>query len=225
MSITRRSFLQSMSAAMSAVAFGARMPSAIEPPKIRYDLFAETWIGGKWDIHEPFSLDGSIYATDSRVLITHPGEWSGGATGRVPAVHHLWWGEFDRPGWKQLPEQRLELRHPHMESQCVHCMATGRVGEGVHRALSTDEDGDDVYRWVGGTKCGYCNGTGWDESFSHHERLGNGVFAPGYMQRLRTLGGLDYRVIECGPRYCKESYVLLVRGDGGIKGMLMGIAE
>lgn len=224
--VTRRSFLQSMSAAFSAAVIGIR-PAFAEPPKINYSLFCDNWLGSsRYDIADPFSIDGGIYATDSRVLITHPGEWSGNATGSLPNVGKLQWDEFNKPGWKELPSQKLELQDDpwHYGGQCHHCMATGRVGNGITRVIGQDEDGDAEYQWAGGQVCGYCNGTGMDDSYRHLEPLGSALFAPGYTNRLRTLGGLDCRVIECeAGKFCGGgmAHILLVRGDHGVRGMLM----
>ena len=105
-------------------------------------------------------------------------------------------------------------------------MGIGRVGAGVHRVPAKDEDGDPFFEWAGGTECGNCRGTGWDNDFPHIERLGGATFFPGYMNRLRTLGGLDYRVYGCGGgRYGDDASVLLVRGDNGLRGMLMGLRD
>lgn len=228
MNVTRRSFLQSMAAAFSATALGVRMSPA-QPAAIRYELFTDTsaWVR-RHQICEPFSLDGAVYATDARVLITHPGEWSGSGNAKVPDVGKLWWDEFDKPGWKELPEQRLELT-THDSSLCHLCMGLGRVGDGVHRVLCRDEDGDPEWAWAGGAKCHQCNGTGWEEEYPHVDRIDGAAFSPGYMNRLRTLGGLDYRILSLGddrrvhPRGNAE--VLLVRGDGGVRGMLMCVHE
>jgi hypothetical protein len=224
--MNRRSFLQSMSVAFSAVAFGVRPNFAQTPLKIRYELFADTQCF-RYDLDQPFSLDGAIYATDSRFLITHPGEWTGMESGKVPNVARLWWGEFDKPGWKDLPAQKLELRSDHLESLCHRCMGTGRVGDGVHRVPDKDQDGDAYWRWAGGERCPFCD-HGWDRDVCNHERIGPAVFCPGRMNRLRTLGHLDYRVIMVDPCDLRPNglgHVLLVRGDNGLKGMLCSMCE
>lgn len=171
--MNRRSFMQAIAAAFSAVASGVRPNFAAEPPKIRYELFSDTQ-DFRWALSQPFSQDGVICATDARIIVTHPGEWSGESAGRVPNISSLCWDEFDTGGWKELPSQSLEFA-PQFEfgTMCHLCMGTGRVGDGVRRVLGKDEDGDPMWRWTGGTKCYQCDG-GWEDNFPHIERLGVG---------------------------------------------------
>lgn len=120
---SRRSFLQAAAAAFSGVALGRLgETTAPEPQPIDYSRFCDhdgdSW---RYDLAAPFSQNGMIVATDSKILISHPGELSGGGTARVPDVGKLWWGEFDARGWVELPPPRIEETRDHW-SRCVHCL-------------------------------------------------------------------------------------------------------
>jgi hypothetical protein len=230
--MNRRAFLQSMSAAFSAMALGVRPAFAQSPPRINYDLFCDSALSYRYDMMQPWSHEGIIAASDAKILIVHPGEWSGDGSARVPDLTKLWWDEFDAPGWKELPRQQLETVDA-TSLMCPACMGTGRLGDGIHRVDIKDEDGDPCMGWVGGRACSQCGGCGWDD-FQHREILGDGHFCPGYMNRIRTLGGVDYRVATVDYRVATVDYrvatvarlptytgsILLFRGDGGVKGML-----
>jgi len=235
--MNRRSFLQSLTVAFSAVATGTRLSLKDEPPAIDYSLFTmdEHHLGLWSALVNPFSVDGSVYATDSRVLIRHPGEWSGDDAGRLPDVSKLWWEEFDEPGWHPLGVP-VHVSHSR-GADCPTCRGKGFVGpesmclacKGIGGTL--DEEGD-FYREcpncnegvVGLARCpaGCVGGV-----VKYRERIGSGLFCPDYMARLRTLGDIEVRTIDVakGTKVYSGGTVLLVRGPREVRGLLCGMMD
>lgn len=119
-------------------------------------------------------------------------------------------------------------------------MGRGRVGVAVKCVLcngleSEWVDANDVLRdgcqkcengWVGGVKCTDCRGSGWMVEGPVENVLG-GKFSPGVLNRLRTLGNLDVKLLG-DPQYRHRDGgvggpVLAFRGDHGIKGFMVGV--
>lgn len=234
--MNRRSFLASVSAAFSAAALGVNLKPRV--PLIRYDLFTDAEIE-RYSIGEPFGVDGRVFATDSRVLVSHVGELiESDGERRLPNVRKLNWDEFDSPGWKPLGtpayENQDDRRYP--GTPCPDCMGIGLIGTQFTACDHCAGDGevlsDDSIQIVqcskcvggrtGGIKCGRCD-SGWiyDETFC--EIVGGRKFAPHYMERIRTLGPIDVLSIDGRTADGSTGPMLLFRGDHGIRGMLMGV--
>lgn len=223
--MNRRSFLQSMTAAFAMATTGL----AIRNPKpIRYELFTMPY-ASRYDLKTPFSIGGNVYASDSRVLIAHAGDI--GDTDqkrRVPDLSHLKWGEFESGGFRSLGAPNL-VRGPHASAGCPECYGLGRVGDGVTQCpcLVIGDDGRCIRcedsEWIGGRACSVCErGEITDGSV---EGVGCGRFSPAYMSRLRTLGELDVKVITDKDANGDLANILLFRGEHGVRGMLMSLAE
>lgn len=235
--MNRRNFLQSVSAAMSAVALGVTFKPVAT--KIRYDLFTDT-SSAKWDLSLPFGLGDNVYATDARVVVCHPGDVDmTDGTRRVPAADRLQWDEFEAGGWKPLGQSTYCHQSQNYGSYCVECLGLGRTGPNVRRCPDCDgdsewfnddgkmHDGCEKCRccWIGGPICGKCKGEGYlTENIA--ESIGGFNFSPAMVGRIRTLGELDVKVIESPANYhWTASGLMLFRGDHGIRGMLMGLVD
>ena len=233
--MNRRSFLQSMSAAFGALALGVR-PSFASPSRINYSLFTDKYVR-RYDLTSPWSDRGVIAVTDAKILITHPGEWSGEASAKVPDIWKLWWGEFDATGWCPLRTVRAKQNQQNSTSGCPQCYGTGRIGPHVRQCdcdpLAEYTDHSKGYPrildgcpqcqpsgWIGGVKCTACGGSGWLEGDERFVEQFQGVkFNPHYIARVRTLGEVDCRVIH-GVRDTENASdldVLLFRGADGLR--------
>lgn len=238
---TRRSFLQSVAAALSVAVVGVKPNlSAIERPVIDYSLFADN--DGdvfRYDVRSPFNIDGSIYATDCRIIVSHPGEWTGEEKARVPNIGSLQWSEFDSPGWSSLGTPKLTESQdagtcavcrgrgvlpvkPSSLSECDECQ-----GSGTYYPPSFDITGISrpcpkcVSGYRGGVKCSACN-SGYVDFL---ERVGNWDFNPKYMASVRSLGAVDVRVIDA-ETFLEHPYgMLLFRGAGDVRGMLVSMSK
>lgn len=230
---SRRSFLQAAAAAFSAVALGRLgTPSAPGPRPIDYSRFlmrADDW----WKVYElsaPFSQGELVCATDSRILLTHPGELSGAGSARVPDISKLNWSEFDSRGWRELPQVGRIDRFTDVSSECVYCLGSGIHGEssecgGCYGSgdFLTDSGYDDCPRCNGrgelGTPCVPCGGTGYTPTAEH---LHGERFSVFYLDALRRLGPIETRLIQ-GVRSAEhgETPALIFRGEQGIRGFLM----
>lgn len=232
--MNRRTFLQSMSAAFCSSVLAGTVDCRHERHSIDYSQFVDEdqlW-SRRYDLSHPFSVDGSIYATDGRVVITHPGEWRGTSEGRVPDVTQLWWDEFDRSGWKPLGRPHNE-RHPDGAScpicrgkwligptaTCKRCDGLGWMLQDFGRAV-TDCD---CYEGKVGVKCP----AGCDRGLvDYREQIDGCGFCPDYMARLRTLGDLEYRRIDVDHGVIPSLVgLLLVRAAGNVRGILCGMAD
>ena len=173
--MNRRSFIASMAAAFGTMATGIRLGLRDVPPNIDYSLFCGNMFQPKYDIDRPFNIGDSIYATNCHVIVTHPGEWSGESSGKLPNIALLPWESFESRGWKMLGDRYEEIDR----------------GDGCMRL-----------------------------------RIGSGTFDADYIERIRTLGNLEYRLIpipykDQGASGDVDS--MLFRGSHGIKGILMGM--
>lgn len=236
MQTTRRSFLQSMAAAMSVAVVGVHRSAAEpSPPVIDYSLFTDRETT-RYDLSAPWSKDGAIYATNSRILVTHPGEWNGDGTGRVPNVGVLPWGEFDARGWSPLGKtKRVEADGC---GYCFVCRGVGVLGSNLTECgecFGTGEDYPENYEWtgcsrpcskcvlgyLGGVKCAACENGRVD----YVEELGGYEYDPLWIAAIRTLGPVDVHAIEDTDKYGRVCGMLLFRGAGGVRGMLMGMTR
>lgn len=221
-----------MAAAFATSVSATILPSGRPDRVIDYSLFVNDVPGRKYDLRHPFAVRGAIYATDSRILVRHPGELTGISTALIPDVEKLWWREFDRSGWKRLGSPRYAHGKDNYEDNCPVCRGYGIVGE---RTRCLNCDGDE-YWWDRDfiKSCGKCV-DGWtgkrceagcqNGSINYVENLAGFTFGADYMNRLRTLGELDYRIINVESGIEPHGgHVLLVRGVEGIRGMLCGIA-
>ena len=224
--MNRRSFLQSIGAAMSAVALGARFTP--DSPSIDYRLF--TGGDGRYDLSSPFSVGGTVYATDGKVLVAHSGNVvSDAADRRVPDVSKLWWDEFDSGGFSHL--RPIREKYP-AQAECEACFGVGRTGNFVEcQCFHADpETGvcldckDSGFR--GGIECPVCDGTSCVQEDYCYEIDGE-PFAPHMLARIKTLGDLEVKVLHEYPEYStghrQRHGIALFRGDHGIRGMLMGM--
>lgn len=233
---TRRSFLQSMAAALSVAVIGTKPNlSAIERPAIDYSLFTDGETA-RYDLSSPWSIDGAVYATNSRILVTHPGEWSGDGKARVPNVGGLPWDEFDACGWSPLGKlNRVEASGC---GQCVACRGVGVIGSNLSECDECLGSGTFyppnyewtgrsrpcrkcVYGYLGGVKCGACDNGRVD----FVEELHGFEYDPLYIAAIRTLGPVDVRAIEDTDKYGRRGGMLLFRGAGDVRGMLMGMSR
>lgn len=236
----RRSFLQSMAAAMSVAVVGVKPgPAAIERPVIDYSLFVDNddYIG-RYDVSSPWSVDGSIYATDCRIVVTHPGEWSGGGDARVPNAQRLQWGEFESAGWSPLGST-VQVKSEG-GAACGICRGRGVLGGNLVECDECQGSGTFyphhyeysgktmpcrkcVLGYLGGVKCGACN----NGQLDWREEIGGYEFSPHYIAAIRTLGPVDTRIITTGADSFKgrDHGVLLFRGAGNVRGMLMSMLK
>jgi len=229
-----------MSAAFAATSLGVTFKTL--KPLIRYDLFTDPWTT-RFDLNAPFGIDDMIYATDCKILISHPGRDDRGTEDRrVPKVGNLPWNEFDSSGWKPLGSPDLVVRTDHYRDNghcCSVCFGLGRVGSNVVRCPDchgrsewVDEDANEVFDgcekcrvgYVGGPICTHCE-RGWVNGPTIEERIIGSPrrFGTGMMARIRTLGDLEYRVVE-GEGANDETSLLLFRGDHGIRGIACSMA-
>lgn len=249
----RRTFLQSVAAAMASTVTG-RLPAADVPLSIDYSRFTD-YEPVRYDLDTPWSHEGVTYATDSRILISHAGEFSGDGGGRFPDVGKLWWDEFDIRGWKPFPmrQRRLDFtgQSPYPFA-CPECRGRGRVGRDVAECQKCagcyDEYfGDDAkqdgewYDMHGNshpslTLCPDCTRgatggilcgycSGSGESWIAAERIG-GVLVDGwYADSIRTLPEPEYRIFE-GLNAGDNVRLMAFRfGAGDGRGFAIGLRE
>ena len=234
--MNRRSFLQSLSAAFAVSMTGIHFRPVQRI--INYDLFTCRYTT-RYDFAEPFGLDGTVYATDARVLIAHAGELQASDDQRrLPKLSHLEWDEFDSPGFKSLGapvyRQYRESKFTRGTS-CPDCMGTGKIGN-VRRCSCPpysewiDEDvvdgpqvieGCEICRggWLGDRSCQRCK-QGFIHVESFREIVNDMPFAPSLMARVRTLGSLDVKVVNSEMH---DGPMMLFRGENNLRGMLMGM--
>ncbi len=235
--MNRRTFMQSLTAAFSVAMTGINF----QPVKrvINYDLFTDPHTT-RYSLGQPFGIDGTVYATDARVLIAHAGELEAiGEDRRLPNLSTLEWSEFEQGGFKSLwpaNYQHYKNAKPrNLITACPDCMATGKIGN-VRRCSCGPEsewidygatdgpevrDGCEVCRtgWLGDRECKRCE-FGWIETEAFRESVCGMSFCPSLMSRVRTLGNLDVKVIESRNTY---GPMLLFRGENNLRGMLMGL--
>lgn len=237
----RRSFLASL-AAMTGFASGARLGLVASEP-VRYDLFLGE--DCRYKLAFPFSLDGHVYATDSRVLIRHACavDHAVNETG-LPPVNDLWWDAFDEGGWSRIKTPKL--RSVSHETCCVTCMGTGRVGIVVYRCPVCKADSENWgllangtigcpechYGWCGGEQCPDCRVdvdgdgdvvVGRSDKSAMIEEIDGGTFDAALVQRVRTLpGDIEFKRLEPVQRYKTKSDVLAFRWGNSGQGFLMG---
>lgn len=251
--VSRRSFMQSMSAAMAAVVVG-RLPASEARTVIDYSRFCD-YETVRYNLESPWSHDGVTYASDSRILISHAGEFSGTGEGRFPDVGSLAWDSLDCRGWKPFPmiQRRIdEAGKRHTERRCPECRGLGRIGPDVRECLKCDGlydeyEGPDglpggsyldlngrrhtvnnlcphcTTGSTGGILCGYCDGTG--ESFMACEQVGGLLFDGWYADSIRTLPEPEYRVIEHDFSGDKVSILGLRFGAENGRGFLMPLVR
>ena len=240
--MNRRSFLQMVSAALAASTLGVRGLTQ-QPDAINWNLLTDWDV--RYDLTSPWSVEGTIYATDTRKIIALPGEFSGKGDAKVPNVGKLPWNEFDAGGWQPLGRPVLERYGTDDETWtlCLQCFGIGRTGD-VRRCDKCNGYLDVWYDdtagtsrggchkchegWVGGVECLRCHGTRHEtEGPPLSETIHGYPFCPAQMQMLRTLGELDIRVIDESElplrKHGNSGGVLLFRGAGGVRGLLMGL--
>lgn len=218
----RRTFIKSIAAAFGTMAVG-KLPAMPAERRINYDRFC-TNTSIRYDLDSPWSQNGTVYASDYQILITHPGEFTGDGSARVPDLSKLWWGEFDSRGWREWPDQQVLVAHPDgMQRWCPKCHGKGRLGSGVRECpkchgdfdeyFGDDAVGDAFYYDIGGVKhnvphhcptcrtghvggllCGTCKGDG--HTVESLEIVGGQYLSGWYCDSIRQLGGADYRVLE-----------------------------
>lgn len=234
---TRRSFMQSMAAALSVAVIGVKPNlSTFERPAIDYSLFTDKETA-RYDLTSPWSIDGNIYATNSRIIVTHPGEWSGDGKARVPNVGVLPWREFDSLGWSPLGKAKC------VEAigcgQCAICRGVGVLGSNLIECDECQGSGTfypDNYEWtgrsrpcpkcvygyIGGVKCSAC-----DQGYTDFvEEIGGYNFDPLWIFAIRTLGPVDIHILgDIESPYERVGGMLFFRGDGDVRGMLMSMAK
>lgn len=199
---------------------------------IDYGLFCDPW-ALRFAIDKPFGLDYHCFATDARILIRtdDPGIQQADAQLPVPPVHSLPWDQFDSRGWVSSSKLARERDTQQNGLYCDQCYGRGRKVQHSSEWVRCDRciegyEWDDAIKtpitctaccgteWMGGVRCDACGGTGWSEELGVVYRLGQSVYAPDYVARLKTLGELDLLPLESG--------LLLFRGQG-IQGMMMNL--
>lgn len=239
----RRSFLASL-AAMTGFASGMRL-GYVADDAVRYDLFLGN--DGRYSLAFPFSLDGHVYATDSRILIRHADTVDRLANdGSLPPVSSLWWDAFEQGGWKRIERPKVRLVSDADTTLCLTCMGTGRSGSGVHRCSVCKADDDNWglladgtigcsechYGWCGGDRCPDCKlevdcdgavSVGWADRLAMVEFFDGGSFDAAMMQRVRTLPGeIEFKRLPPVPRYRELADVVAFRWGNTGQGFLMG---
>lgn len=239
--LTRRSFLESLAAMAAASTLGLNVRKSADRD-INWSLFCDDFESRRYDLTEPFDVDGIRYASDRRILVCREANGaSAGGERSVPDVSQLQWDEFDRSGWTRLPDSCIYTPSIVLDDwECETCYGKGRTGEKV--VICPVCDGEDwccymrdtggghlecCNGFVGGDKCGTCNGKGFHRNVGPLSSVQGEVFGTGYLNKIRTLGEVEVKVfaklcdglVSRVPRPC-----LAFRfGDEG-RGFLMGIA-
>lgn len=192
--LSRRSFVKSLTAAMSAVAAGFPGHSR---NNITWEFFTDGWQGVRYQLQDPWSIKDRIYATDGRILISDFGFQDSlePLDRSLPDLSLLRWDEFNSGGWK--PSSTLINGCEAEEAMCPDCMGLERIAKSPEFNFVRDEWGDVTRKIVNGIVCPRCNGDGWVEQEPLIEADGM-TYSPGYVARIKTLGDFDYKVIDDG---------------------------
>lgn len=221
--MNRRTFLQSLGAAMATASMGVKFTPA--SPSIDYRLFT-TVDSVRYDLSSPFSIGSTVYATDASVLIAHPGAIADVDSDRcVPKLSGLDWHEFDTGGFRPLHL----VRNPTEVLPCEACFGIGRTGN--YRACNHEHIADNGvcydcrdHGYCGGDVCSVCSGAVWVSDYMYKV---NGLdFAPEMIARIKTLGDLDVKVLRKEDEWSiRKGHhgICLFRGANGVRGMLMGL--
>lgn len=245
--------MQSVAAAMTATVLG-RLPQANASTAIDYSRFAD-FEANRYDLDTPWSLDGITYATDSRILISHAGEFTGTGEGKFPNVGTLEWDALECRGWKPFPMQQRRIDDTGLRpypARCPECRGRGRIGSDVAECSKChgcyDEyDGpgglpNGSYVDLRGVKhtinslCPHCTQgatggilcghcKGTGESFIAAERVGGLKIDGWYADSIRTLPDPEYRVIEHNHLGDTVRILGLRFGAENGRGFLMPLAE
>jgi len=210
--MNRRSFMQSVAAAMAATGIG-------HTPKVSYaEIDYSKFCGWSYrlDTKTPFSIGERLFATDCRILITHP--FAGVVDNEqrtIPPADRLAWDEFDRARWKPLPDlgQAIILE----PEQRVPCYCMWELNEVTGRE-------EDKTPWE---LCEDCGGTGIVVQ-CHEERLSGLRFGGQHTNLIRSLGAVEYSILDDAKAPGGAVNVMGFRfgtkhGDG--RGMLVAISE
>lgn len=227
--MNRRNFLASMSAAFASSVLGGPVLLGSHQ-RIQWDLFCCPFFG-RYDIANPFQVGPRIVGTDSRLLVSIPSTAAPADGERVlPDLGRLAWSEFDRGHWSELqPFGAGGIDRSEDTGDCPECFGRGRVGPGVvpcfcdnHETYMVDGDaiewrcGECIGNsWKGGSACSVCSGTGTCQT-SSFEIISGTVFDGASVNRIRTLGPVDIRIVPGRDARGESANVLLARfGNGG----------
>ena len=163
MSITRRSFMAAVAAAMSSkMLFTPRIQSRTlpdlspfcDPHSLRYDL------------SKPWNVEGLTIASNARVIVVHPDDGGGDddSERKLPSIHVLddLWSEFDSKGFNPLRRVTVETAVTYDEPGIQ--LIEGRrfrgeymnklksLGEMDVKVLENPDYGIGLFRWGNGGK-------------------------------------------------------------------------
>lgn len=248
--ISRRSFVQSLAAAMATPTIGLAFTPT--KPQIRWDLFTDD-IAMRWDLSAPWVVNNSTFATDGRALISAIGcDGDTGEGRKVPSLHMLPWDDFDKAEWKSSRSlNRVATNSEDMV--CTDCFGFGVIGARTKCKcgdMVVDEDGKPVLNhkeWIFsdvdaedfgfdepicrrcqntgyiGNICQRCKGSGYVSDDVYRWQLDGMTFCPGLLGKFQTLGDFDC-LLTTQSVDRKEQPLMLIRFDGGC-GMLMGMYQ
>lgn len=219
----RRSFLQSLAAALATPVLGCSA-LRLSVPTIQWNQWVDP-LAMRYNLAKPFVMNGFTYATDGRKLIRTLGdcELVDAEKSKRPDISVLPWDLFDSGGWRDL-----KFSNDHCESECItcnKCCGLGRIGNDL---VWDDDEGDDLFwdnktGWKGGVECELCQGSGGiDCGFCYLVDGWN--FDPGILQPVVNLGNVEYK-LDSHPDYASGitgfSAVMLFRCED-VQGFVAG---
>jgi hypothetical protein len=225
MQVTRRQFV-------AATLGGLLLPS------IRLDLsherdlsqlvneFCDTEEYRQYDIRQPWECEGDSVASDSRALIRVPGLHyvPEGRDVRVPNASMVFKSFWRESGWLPLPQERRMRGNynycPYCSrNECPQCNGLGEMWVDDYSVAGL------CSRCLGSgytlnPDCDICHGTPDQQSVAWLDRWGDQAISVRYARLLRQIPGARWL-----PGVGDEEHPILVRGDGGIRAMVMPVLK